>query len=61
MTGPQVAAGGRPTGERPEDFTEEEVEAALAGAYVSLPIADHAALAAAVNKCLEDRFGPAPD
>lgn len=46
---------------RPEDFTEEEVEAAMTDAYVSLPITDFAALAAAVNKAMEARYGPADD
>lgn len=46
---------------RPEDFTEEEVEAAMADCIVCLPIADNAALAAAVNKAIEHRFGPADD
>lgn len=46
---------------RPEDVTEEEVEAAMADCYVCLPIVDNAALAAAVNKVLEHRFGPSDD
>lgn len=44
---------------RPEEFSEEEVEEAMADSYVSLPITDNAALAAAVNKVLEHRYGPA--
>jgi hypothetical protein len=43
---------------RPHDFTEDEVEQAMADSYVSLPIADYASLAAAVNKALEQRYGP---
>jgi len=46
---------------RPDDFTEEEIEAAMVDSYVALPIADYAALAAAVNKVLEARYGPADD
>lgn len=46
---------------RPDDFTEEEVQAAMADAYIALPIADYAALAAAANKALEHRYGPADD
>lgn len=46
---------------RPADFTEEEVEAAMQSAYVALPIVDMASLAAAVNKVIEYRFGPADD
>jgi hypothetical protein len=43
---------------RPADFSEEEIEAAMADSYVSLPIADYASLAAAVNKVIESRYGP---
>lgn len=46
---------------RPADFAEEEIEAAMADSYVSLPITDNASLAAAVNKCIEARYGPADD
>jgi hypothetical protein len=46
---------------RPPDFSEEEIEAAMADSYVTLPIANNAALAAAVNKALEHRYGPADD
>jgi CheY-like chemotaxis protein len=46
---------------RPADFSEEEIEAAMADSYVSLPITDHASLAAAVNKALEHRYGVADD
>lgn len=46
---------------RPEDFTEEEIEAAMTDCIVCLPIADNAALAAAVNKALDHRYGPAND
>jgi hypothetical protein len=45
--------------ERPEDFTEEEIEAAMIDSVVCLPITDNAALAAAVNKVLESRYGTA--
>jgi hypothetical protein len=53
--------GARYTGgmKRPPDFTEEEIEEAMADCYVCLPITDNAALAAAVNKALESRYGPA--
>lgn len=44
---------------RPDDFTEDEIEQAMADSYVSMPIADYASLAAAVNKALEQRYGPA--
>jgi hypothetical protein len=43
---------------RPHDFTEDEVEQAMADSYASLPITDFASLAAAVNKALEHRYGP---
>lgn len=46
---------------RPADVTEEEVQEAMADSYVTLPIADLASLAAAVNKVLEHRFGLADD
>jgi hypothetical protein len=46
---------------RPADFSEEEIEAAMADCIACLPIADNAALAAAVNKALEHRYGPADD
>ncbi len=42
---------------RPDPFSEEEVAAAMADSYVSLPIGDMAALAEAVNKCLVARYG----
>lgn len=43
---------------RPEEFTEEEVEAAMKDSYVVLPITSYACLAEAVNKVLEFRLGP---
>ena len=46
---------------RPPDFSSEEVEAAMADSYVSLPITDMASLAAAVNKVIEHRYGTADD
>ena len=43
---------------RPEEFTEEEVEKAMADSYVALPIKTYACLTEALNKCLEHRLGP---